>query len=123
MRFKTDENIPPDAVVRLGAGGHDVATVHGQALSGTNDAELYRVVVAEDRVLVTLDLDFANPVRFPTSGTAGILVLRVARPSRALVLRAIESLMPLLEREPLRGRLWIVEHDRIRVHTPADEER
>jgi hypothetical protein len=31
---------------------------------------------AEGRVLVTIDLDFANPLRFPPASTAGIAVLR-----------------------------------------------
>jgi len=30
-------------------------------MGGTSDDHLYAVCVSEDRVLVTLDLDFANP--------------------------------------------------------------
>ena len=122
MRFKADENLPPAAVERLAAAGHDVASVKEQRLSGASDERLHQVVVREDRALITLDLDFADPLRFPTLGTAGLVVLRLPRPSRTLVIHAVETLLPLLEHERLQGRRWIVEPDRVRIHIPEDEE-
>lgn len=37
MRFKLDENLPPDAADLLREAGHDVRTVHDQGLRGCDD--------------------------------------------------------------------------------------
>jgi hypothetical protein len=42
-------------------------------------------------------------------------VLRLARQDRQRVLDAVTSTLPVLEREPLENRLWIVEGERIRI--------
>jgi len=71
----------------------------------------------EKRVLVTLDLDFAEVLRFPPEATAGIAVLR--SPGRlwpgAIVAR-MQELASVLRTEPIDGRLWIVEPGRVRIH-------
>src|SRR5215203_5196751 len=76
MRFKLDENLDPSFAGPLESAGHDVASVRGQSLGGRSDELIRAVCVAESRTLVTLDLDFSNPVRFPVAGTAGIIILR-----------------------------------------------
>ena len=66
--------------------------------------------IRESRALVTLDLDFASPVRFPPADTAGIAVLRVRdRPGRDDLDVAVGRLVIALAAADLAGRLWIVE--------------
>jgi hypothetical protein len=106
------------------ATGHEVSTVQGQALQKVEDPALLEQCRGDGRALVTLDLDFANPLRFLPSRSAGIAVLRLPKkPSRADLLAAIRTLARALEREELEGKLWIVETGRIRVfqeETPED---
>jgi predicted nuclease of predicted toxin-antitoxin system len=64
MRFKLDENLDTRLAPILTEHGHDVATVLGQHLGGRPDEMIYRTCVAEKRALITLDLDFSNPIRF-----------------------------------------------------------
>jgi predicted nuclease of predicted toxin-antitoxin system len=64
MKFKLDENIGLRGLRILTVAGHDVATVHGQSLDGAEDRKLIDVCKEEQRALVTLDLDFANPLVF-----------------------------------------------------------
>jgi len=66
--------------------------------------------------LVTLDLDFANIHRYPPSHYAGILVLRLGTQAHGSVTVALANAIELLQREPLSGRLWIVEAGRVRIH-------
>lgn len=99
---------------------HDVETVLGEELGGASDEELVAVCGAEKRVLITLDLDFANVLRFPPSRHAGIAVLRLPHP---IELGAIhdrtETLLEAIKREgEPTGQLWIVEQDRIREYEP-----
>jgi predicted nuclease of predicted toxin-antitoxin system len=56
-----------------------VETVAQENLSGTNDGRLLQVCIAESRCLISLDLDFADVLRFPPRNTPGIAVLRLPR--------------------------------------------
>ena len=87
-----------------------------QFMEGALDADLIGVCSDEGRALVTLDLDFANPLRFRPSRYAGIAVLRLPRrASEAELQELLLILVAGLEREKLEGKLWIVEAGRIRV--------
>ena len=65
MRFKLDENLGRRGLGAFEAEGHDVSTIHLQGLDGSPDALVYDVCRVEGRVLVTLDLDFSNPLVRP----------------------------------------------------------
>lgn len=119
MRFKLDENLGRRSIELFQEAGHDVATVFGQDLGGTPDAGLLEVCRVEDRVLVTLDLDFSNVIRFPPERYAGIAVLRVPHPIELDDLRKhVRVLLEGVRREEVTGRLWIVESGRIRQYDP-----
>ncbi|HVY91525.1 MAG TPA: DUF5615 family PIN-like protein [Bryobacteraceae bacterium] len=76
MKFKLDENLGSRTAGLIGEAGHDVQTVSDEKLNGAEDVRLYEVCASEDRCLITLDLDFADVVRFPPRAGAGIAVLR-----------------------------------------------
>jgi predicted nuclease of predicted toxin-antitoxin system len=115
MRFKVDENLHPEVAARLCAEGHDAMTVFEQGLRGHPDDEIAVVCQAEQRVILTLDLDFSNIRRYPPQDYAGIIVLRPGSKGRASVMRTLTQFMPLLSTVPLIGHLWIVEEQRIRI--------
>ncbi len=120
MKFKFDENLAARLAAPLVASGHDISTVPAQRLSGRPDETIHAVCQAEDRVLVTLDLDFSNPLRFPVAGTPGIIVLRPPRPLLRLIARLLEELPAILRREQPAGKLWILQPGRLRVFTPDE---
>jgi predicted nuclease of predicted toxin-antitoxin system len=89
---------------------------------GNPDHELIALCRSESRALVTLDLDFANPLQFWPSNYAGIAVLRLPSPcSYGHLSTAIMTLARALETESLERKLWIVELDRIRIYLPENE--
>ena len=91
MRFELDENIGLRGSRILTDAGHDMATVRGQALAGAEDRALIEVCRAERRALVTLDLDFANPLVFEPRRHSGIAVLRMPpKASRSHMLSLVE---------------------------------
>lgn len=69
-----------------------------------------------------MDLDFANPIRFPPADTAGIAVLRLREQTVAADIdRLVAQLVAALDTSDLAGHLWIVEQHRVRQYTePTD---
>jgi hypothetical protein len=75
MRLKLDENLGAPWANFLSGFGHDVHTVPQEGLSGASDAALFETCIREQRCLISLDLDFADVLRFPPKRTAGVAVL------------------------------------------------
>ena len=115
MQFKIDENLPVEIAELLIHAGHDAATVVSQRLRGKPDQVIVEVCVRERRVLVTLDLDFADIRAYPPRQYPGFLVLRVRRQDKKHLIRVFQRILPMLEQEPVKGRLWIIEETRVRI--------
>lgn len=91
-------------------------------MESASDAILIEICQQEGRGLVTLDLDFANPLNFRPSEFAGIAVLRLTKNASAVdLLQAVSTLIQGLQQQRLSGKLWIVEIGRIRVYQEVGE--
>ncbi len=119
MRLKLDENFGRRGAEILAAAGHDVATVPAEVLCRASDREVARVCLAEGRCLVTLDLDFGNPLVFKPLDYPGLAVIRLrGRAEPAELERALRVLAAGLEAASIVGKLWIVEPTRLREYQP-----
>ena len=117
MKFKLDENLGSRTAGLIAGSGHDVQTVAQERLSGTSDARLFETCIAERRCLISLDLDFADVLRFPPHDTPGIAVLRLPRTaSPSLLTYLVRSLLAALQTASIAGQLWVGEAGRIRVY-------
>ena len=115
MKFKFDENLPLELGDLLRAEGHDTHSVLDENLRGAADPSIAKVCQAEERILITLDLDFAHIENYPPADYPGIIVLRLARQDRGTVLAIIPRILALLRTEPIAQRLWIVDDSRTRI--------
>lgn len=124
MKFKLDENLGRRTQRIFEDAGHDVRTVREESLGGASDQRIYDVCCAEQRCLVTLDLDFADVLRFPPHKAGGIAIIRVPRnPSLLLLERLVRQFLQALGQMSVGQNVWIVEIGRVRVHqTDMDEE-
>lgn len=121
MKFKLDENIGQRGRNLLIAAGHDVSTVLEQNLTSAPDTEVIEVCRQEGRGLVTLDLDFSNPVQFNPSLYSGIAVLRLPRRSTPQdLLDTIVTLINALKTQDIFGELWIIQRGQIRIYQQDD---
>jgi predicted nuclease of predicted toxin-antitoxin system len=115
MRFKLDENLDVGLALWLSSMGHDAATVRDERLSGASDDRVFAEALTENRCLVTLDLDFSDPLRFSPAGTAGTVVLRAPVPSMAMNKMLLTQAISRAETDSPKGQIWIVEPGRIRI--------
>jgi predicted nuclease of predicted toxin-antitoxin system len=115
MKFKVDENLPVDLADLLIAASHDATTVHSEGLQGQTDAIVASTCRREERILITLDTDFANIYAYPPRQFPGFIVLRSTRQDKPHVLQIFQSVIPLLASESPEHKLWIVEEGRVRI--------
>ncbi|MGK7930124.1 MAG: DUF5615 family PIN-like protein [Microcystaceae cyanobacterium] len=119
MKLKLDENIGQRGKNLLIEAGHDVTTILEQNLQSAPDTTVIQVCQNEQRCLVTLDLDFSNPLQFDPVHYSGIAVLRLPNsPNPQDLLDAIITLINALKQEEIIGKLWIVQKGRIRIYQP-----
>ncbi len=116
MRIKFDENADPRWRTPLEDVGHVISTVTEEKLQGEADATIAAVCRSLDLCLLTLDVDFAQTTTYPPTEYPGIIVLRHPKPTLNGMLALVGQVATMLKRESPRGRLWIVEPGRVRIH-------
>ncbi len=118
MKFKLDENLGTSAAKLFKNAGLDVETVPDEKLTGAPDDTIYSACIKENRCLITLDLDFSNVLRFPPYDTPGIIILRPYKYSDgSLILSLLNNLIRTFNSANPAGCIWIMEIDKIRIHS------
>ena len=115
MKFKIDENLPIEFVDLLITAGHQAMNVYEQHLQGNADQVIIDICAKEGYILVTLDLDFADIRTYPPTQYPGLMVLRVIRQDKRHLVEVFQRAINVLMREPIEGRLWIIEETRVRI--------
>ena len=119
MKILLDENLSPIHARELRSKGHDVCAVFEVGLSGAVDQEIRNYAIEHDRILITLDADFANIIRFPPYQTPGVVRLKIHPPTEERIREGIARTILLLHNTDLSGRLAVVDEDKIRIRKPA----
>ena len=118
MKLKLDENLPTELSDLFAAAGHDVHTVHSESLVGREDQVIFQAAVAEDRLLVTQDLDFSDIRQFQPGTHPGVALIRLRNPSRRQI---VARLQQILASEPIEtwARCFVVITDqKLRIRRP-----
>ena len=115
MKIKLDENMPASAAPLLRQRGYDVHTVFDEALNGDVDERIAETCRKEQRVLITLDMDFSDIRAYPPRDYAGIILLRPRRQSEPQIIKLLEAILPMFQTESIHGFLWIAEPGGIRI--------
>jgi len=115
LNFKIDENLPVEFVEILKSSGYEAKTVFEQGLNGEVDSAVINKCLEENFILLTLDLDFADIKHYPPYKYPGIIVIRPKYQDKLHLLDILKSVIPNLKREKIKGRLWIVEENKIRI--------
>lgn len=114
-RFKLDENLPRDAELVLRAAGHDVDTALAEGFGGAPDSLIAEACLHEGRILVTLDMDFADIRLYPPASTPGVWVLRPHVERAHVIVSLLGRALKLLTSEPIEHKLWVIDDTRVRI--------
>jgi predicted nuclease of predicted toxin-antitoxin system len=114
LKFKVDENLPAEHAAILRDEGHEADTVADQQLTGAADSAVFERCQAEERILLTLDLDFGNMQAYPPKFHSGVVVFRSRAQDNLTLIALLKRLLPLLASRSPKQQLWIVEDDRVR---------
>lgn len=115
MNFLVDADLPRSTARSLTRAGHVAVDVRDAQLGSATDREIFDHAQAEAAVLVTRDLDFTDPLRFPDQTHHGLLIVRIREvlpPS--FVNEALVRTVSALEPEHFPNAMIVVEEMRFR---------
>jgi predicted nuclease of predicted toxin-antitoxin system len=95
--------------------GHEAVSEEAAGLAGKPDSEVRQFAIQSDRILVTLDIDFASLIRFSPRGTPGVIWLRPRPPTEVNTRSILSKWLPKLSEIDLHERLVIVDFEKIRI--------
>ena len=120
MKIKLDENMPQALESLLTSLGHDVDTVLQEGLAGYDDVAVWSAAQAEQRFLITQDLDFGDARRFQPGTHAGILLVRLHTPGRLALMAKVRQLFAHESVATWHGCLVIATERKLRIRRPAE---
>ena len=115
MRIKVDEDLPKAVVELLQAQGHDAVGVIDQGMGGWKDADLWQVVQAEKRLLVTADKGFADTRSHPPGSHSGVVLVRPDLDGIRPTLELVERILVQYDLEVLAGTITVVTPRGVRI--------
>lgn len=115
MHIKLDENTPIQLLKILKDYNIQASDVYTQGLSGTNDRQLARHCREHNYILITLDMDFSEPLSYPPQEHAGIIILRPARQGIQSVTACFRNFLQRYTLDNAKNKTIIVEENYIRV--------
>lgn len=115
MKFKIDENLPSHCAESLIEKGYNTEAVIQEGLQGCSDQTLIEACQSENRILITLDLDFSDIRNYPPGSNPGIIVLRLSEQSIIAAQISMKQLIASFSQELPVNKLWVVDESKIRI--------
>lgn len=115
LRFLADMGVSLRVVEWLRDHNHDVVHLRELGLQRTPDAEVYARAAAEDRVVLTFDLDFGEIVARLRGARTSVVVFRLLDARAERVISRIERVLDESENALAAGAVVTVEDARHRV--------
>jgi len=115
MRFLADMPVSPKTVSYLKSKGHDIYRISDKGLARAKDSEIVELAVKEERIILTMDLDFAAIIAKSNKRMPSAIIFRLSDESFENINPLLDKILPAVEKELLAGAIVIVEDDRFRI--------
>lgn len=118
MKIKLDENLSRYLKAPLEQRGHEVKTAGEEGLHGKSDVEVGAAAKGEERMIFTLDLEFADLRKFPPGSHPGVILFRPRSMGPRAVNQFVLKFVEDTDLAQLTRCIAVIEPDRIRVRRP-----
>lgn len=115
MKIKLDENLSRHLKQDLSAEGHDVCTAFDEGLLGKSDEAIAEAAQSENRMLFTLDLEFADLRKYPPGSHSGIVLFRPKSMGPESVKQFVLQFVKSANLSDLASCVVVVDPNRIRI--------
>ena len=121
MKLKLDENLSRHLKPVLIKLQHDVMTVAVQNLLSRPDTEVARAAFKEGRMLLTLDIEFADLRKYPPGSHPGVILFRPRSLSPLSVNKFIADFVRSTDLNRLAACVAVVDPVHVRVRSPEKQ--
>lgn len=116
MKFLVDNALSPNLAVGLRAAGHDVVHLRDIGLASASDAEVFQIALADSRVIVSEDTDFATLLALRNAVKPSVLLFRgIQDRSAANLLSLLQTNIAAVTGDLDAGAVVVIENTRIRI--------
>jgi predicted nuclease of predicted toxin-antitoxin system len=115
MKFLADMAISQSTVLWLRQQGHDAYHVRDEGMQRSLDQEILAKARAEERILLTLDLDFGYLMAVSGAVLPSLIIFRLGNETATAVTHRLEEALACCEKDLLAGALVTVDDNTIRV--------
>jgi predicted nuclease of predicted toxin-antitoxin system len=115
MRFLVDACVDVAVNRWLRERGDDSIHLRDEGLQRMPDEEIFDKAYAEERVIVTIDLDFGEILSFSGDKIVSTITFRVRDTRGDFLIRRLDSVLPKVMPHLKRGAIVIIEDARYRV--------
>jgi predicted nuclease of predicted toxin-antitoxin system len=115
MRLLVDACVDVRVCNWLRERGHDALHLSEQGLERLPDGDIFRKAAAEDRCVVTFDLDFGEIAALTRGVKASVILLRIGDPGWQRVVERLSSVLAASADAVAKGAVITVEEARHRI--------
>ena len=115
MRFLADAGVARRVIDWLREHGHDAVHLREEHLERLPDSEVFAKASAENRILLTFDLDFGEIVALSSSPAASVIMFRLHDTRTPHVIERLQKVIAESAAQLDRGAIVVVEEARHRV--------
>jgi predicted nuclease of predicted toxin-antitoxin system len=114
LKFLVDMPVTPQAVAHLEAKGHDAIHASTAGLATAEDSVILQRAQADDRIVVTADLDYPRLLAVLKADRPGVILFRGGSYSDAEMLALLDRVLAQSDTLDLERSITVVDQHRIR---------
>jgi predicted nuclease of predicted toxin-antitoxin system len=115
MRFLADMGVDQRIVAWLRGQGHDAIHLREQGMHRAADTDIFAKAIAEDRIVLTFDLDFGEIVSHAGTEVVSVVLFRLNNTRTSVVQQRLEAVLAADATALEQGAIIVVEDGRHRV--------
>lgn len=114
MRFLADMGVSMRIVEWLRTRGHDAIHLREERLQRLPNGQIFAKAVAEGRIVITFDLDFAEIAALTRGERAGVVVFRLRNTRTPHVVERLATALGIYGDSVVTGGVLVIEESRCR---------